>query len=296
MLLAAAMIWGCAFVAQSVGMDHMGPFAFQGVRSLLGCLALLPALALKARVRKYHPACGASAGASKGQLLKAGLSCGAVLSLATNLQQLALVETSAGKAGFLTALYILIVPVLGVFMGRKPRPVLWLCVGAALCGLYFLCVTGAFVLARADAYLILCAFVFAAHILLVDRYSPKVDAVSLSCLQFLVSGLLSGLAMLLFEAPPTAAALLSAWAPLLYAGVLSSGLAYTLQIVGQKRCSPTLASLIMSLESVFAMAAGAALLAETPSAREMFGSALMFAAILLAQLSQRPAPAGRASA
>lgn len=295
LLLVAAMIWGASFVAQSVGMDYMGPFAFQCVRSLLGFLALLPAAFLGPLLRRKRVAYREAKWPDTRVLIRAGLLCGLVLCVGANLQQLALTETSSGKAGFLTTLYILIVPLMEVFRGKKPRPAFWLGVGIALCGLYFLCVTEGFSIGRADLLLVLCAIVYAWHILLVDRYLSRVDGVQLSCLQFFVAGVGSGLLMLMTECP-SPSALLAAWAPLLYAGILSSALAFTLQIYGQKKTEPAMASLIMSLESVFAVLAGFVLLSERPSGREMLGSGLMFIAVLIAQTAQRPARTQEAAA
>lgn len=291
LLLAAAFIWGIAFVAQSAGMDYIEPFTFQACRWLLGAGALLPLALYRAKRaggRQTTPALWRERAAN---LLKGGALCGTVLFIAGGLQQMSLVSVSAGKAGFLTALYILIVPVFSLFLGKKVRPALWVCIFTAFVGLYLLSIKEDLTITVHDLYLIGCAFVFALHILLVDHFSPKVDGVSLSCLQFLVAGLLSGIMMLLTETPQLRN-ILRAWAPLLYVGILSSGVAYTLQIIGQKRTTPAIASLIMSLESVFALLAGVVLLGEAPTAREIAGSALMFAAILAAQLVQLPPKPG----
>lgn len=284
MLTCAALIWGCAFVAQSVGMDYMGPFTFQTVRSLVGALSLLPVIYLR---RRAKPA--PLAPRQKKILLWGGALCGLIVAVATGLQQVALIHSSAGKAGFLTALYIILVPLAGQLMGKKARPLLWLCVLIAAVGLYLLSIGEGFTIAPADLLLILCAFVFTGHILLVDHISPHVPGVELCAIQFLICGLISAVPMALFETPAVSQ-LRQGWIPILYAGVLSSGVAYTLQILGQKRTTPTMASLLMSLEAVFAVLCGMLVLGEMLSLRETIGCALMFAAILLAQRAQMPAP------
>ncbi len=293
MLLVAAVIWGSAFVAQSLGMDHVQPFTFQAVRSLLGALALLPVILLFDWRRKKKR--GAAARQPLWPLVKGGLLCGAVLFVAINLQQFGLVDNTAGKAGFLTALYILIVPVYGLFLGHRPGALLWVSVVIAAVGLYLLSVTEAFTISRGDVLLILCAFAFALQIMLVDHFVGRVNGMKLCTAQFLVCGLLSLLAMFMFE-QPSARGILGAAGPLLYAGVLSSGVAYTLQILAQRTTPPAIASLLMSLEAVFAVITGMLVLGEVPSLREVLGSLLMFAAILLAQRGGQPQPAPEAPA
>lgn len=281
LLLLGAVIWGSAFVAQSMGMAYIGPITFQAIRSMLGVLALLPVIAVRAR--RQQPA--ASTPGTARTLLLGGLLCGTVLFMAATLQQMALVHVSAGKAGFLTTMYILIVPILGLLLGRKMPRLLWACVALALVGLYLLSVTETLTITTPDLYLMGCSLIFAVHILLVDHFSPKVDGVKLSCLQFFVAGSIAFVLMLLLEKPDIHS-ILEAWAPLVYAGVMSSGVAYTLQIVGQRTTSPTVASLLMSLESVFALLTGMLVLRQIPTGREVAGSALMFIAIALAQLIQ----------
>lgn len=286
MLLLAAVIWGSAFVAQSMGMDHIQPFTFQAVRSLLGTLALLPVILISDRINKRNGRPSKDKDQGR-QLLAGGTLCGVVLFLAMNLQQFGLVETTAGKAGFLTALYILIVPLYGLFLGHKSRPALWLSVFIAAIGLYLLSVTEQFTVSRGDLLLILCAFFFAGQILLVDHYVMKVNGVKLCALQFLVCGALSLMAMFVFE-QPSIPNILSAAGPLLYAGVLSSGVAYTLQILAQRTTPPAVASLLMSLEAAFAVITGILVLGQVPSIREVIGSLLMFGAILVVQLTEKP--------
>ena len=285
MLLAAAVIWGSTFVAQSLGMRHIGPFTFQAVRSLLGALALWPVIVMVGRYKTRRE--GGTERGNRRALLTGGTLCGLVLFAAVNLQQFGLRETTAGKAGFLTALYILIVPLYGLLFGHRVRSVMWLSVLIAGAGLYLLSVTEAFSILRGDVLLILCAFAFAAQILLVDHYAVKVSGMKLCAVQFLVCGLLSLAAMFVFEKPDLKA-ILAAAGPLLYAGVLSSGVAYTLQILAQRTTPPALASLLMSLEAVFAVFTGMLVLGEMPSLREVIGSALMFAAILISQRAEKP--------
>jgi drug/metabolite transporter (DMT)-like permease len=277
LLLLAALIWGVAFVAQKSGLDSLSPFAFNGYRFLLGGLVLLP-FAIARRRRGAAPDRG---------LWLGGLLCGACLFVASSAQQIGLKWTTAGKAGFLTALYVVIVPLLAALAGRRVRPLLWLCIALAVAGLHLLCLDGPFSLAsvnRGDVWELACALAFAVHILAIDRFAPHADGIRLSCLQFLVCGVLS----LPFAGFPSPSALAAAWLPLAYTGILSCGVAYTLQTVAQKNTSPTVASLIMCLESLFAFLAGALLLREPVSLREALGAALLLAALLLAQLPARP--------
>jgi drug/metabolite transporter (DMT)-like permease len=274
LLLLAAFIWGLAFVAQKNGLDFLPPFAFNGLRFLLGGLVLLPVALLR------RPAEGTASGRS---LWLGGLLCGVFLFLAASAQQIGLLWTTAGKAGFLTALYVVIVPLLSTLLGKPVRPVLWLCIVLAVAGLYLLCLNGTWSVNRGDLLELFCALMFALHILVVDRVAPRADGIRLSCLQFWVCGLLS-LPLILFVERPAPAAVSAAWIPLLYTGVLSCGVAYTLQVVAQKNTSPAVASLIMCLESLFALLAGFFILREPVSAREWLGAALLLAALVLAQL------------
>jgi drug/metabolite transporter (DMT)-like permease len=286
-LALAALIWGCAFVAQSVGNEYVGPFTFQTTRSILGAATLAPIIWIRRRRARKRCTWRPLSPQSRRTLWLGGIACGVLLAVAINLQQVALLGASAGKAGFLTALYILFVPIFGAFVGKRPPPLLWFCVLMAAVGLYLLSVKEGFSIARADLLLILCAIVFTGHILVVDAVSPMVSGIQLSCLQFLVAGVLSAIPMLIFE-QPSLSAILKGWLPITYTGVLSSGVAYTLQILGQRRTSPTMASLLMSLESVFAALAGLMILGERMAPRELLGCAIMFGAILLAQLAQVP--------
>ena len=231
---------------------------------------------------------GVPSGASYGShaLLAGGICCGLALFVASNLQQIGIQYTTVGKAGFITALYIVLVPVFGIFLKKRAGIRVWVSVALAVAGLYLLCITDRLALGKGDILVLLCAVVFAVHILVVDHFSAKTDGVRMSCIQFLVCGLLSGVCMLLTEHPEMRL-ILQAWQPILYAGVFSCGVGYTLQIIGQKGTDPTVASLILSLESVVSVLAGWLLLGQRLSVRELGGCALMFAAILLAQLPER---------
>ena len=282
MLILTAFIWGTAFVAQSVGMDYLGPFTFNGVRSMIGGIALLPCIVILQKINgSSEPVSG-----TRKDLITGGIACGLLLFVASSLQQIGIQYTSAGKAGFITAFYIVIVPVLGVFLKKKIGWKVWIAVAMALAGLYFLCMTEKLTVGKGDILIFLCAIVFSLHILVIDYFSPRVDGVKMSCIQFFVCGAASLLPMFLTETPKIGA-MVNAWMPLLYAGVLSCGVAYTLQIVGQKNVNPAIASLILSLESCFSVLAGWVVLGERLSVREYVGCILMFAAIILAQLPDK---------
>ena len=284
MLVLTAFIWGTAFVAQSVGMDYLGPFTFNGVRSLIGGAALLPCIWLFQK-GKGKATEKPSRGARK-ELIAGGIDCWLLLFAASSLQQIGIQYTTAGKAGFITAFYIVIVPVLGIFLHKKIGWKVWGAVTIALAGLYFLCITEKVAMGKGDILIFLCALVFSIHILVIDYFSPKVDGVKMSCIQFFVCGIVS-LPPMFFKETPKIGAMVEGWAPLLYAGVLSCGVAYTLQIIGQKNVNPAVASLILSLESCFSVLAGWMVLGEKLSVRESVGCVLMFAAIILAQLPDR---------
>lgn len=290
MLMLTALIWGTAFVAQSVGMDYLGPCAFTATRNFIGCVALLPVIALASRLRSGAQPEEAAPAPGKKALFGWGAACGLLLGGATLLQQAGMQTASAGKAGFLTALYIVIVPVLGIFLGRRPGLKVWMGVVLALVGAYLLSVKGGAGIASGDLLVIASAVVFSLHILVIDSVPAGVDGVRLSCVQFLVAGVFA-LVLALFLETFTWRDILSAWVPLLYTGVVSSGVGYTLQILGQRTVNPTVASLILSLESVFAALAGWAILGQALSLRELFGCALVFVAVILAQL---PSKKGRA--
>ena len=281
LLLLTALIWGSAFVAQSVGMDYVGPFTFNSVRCLIGGLVLLPCIFF---FKRFGIGDGGweEEKSVKGRrdLITGGILCGVFLACASSAQQVGLTYTTVGKAGFITAMYIVIVPVLGIFLKRLPKPAVWVSVVLAVAGLYLLCMTDSSALSPGDAWVLASALLFAFHIMVIDYFSPKADGVKLSCIQFFVAGIVCGVPMLLFEKPQILE-ILQAWQPILYAGVLSCGVAYTLQIIAQKDYDPTAASLILSLESVFSVLAGWVILGEELSPRELAGCALMFAAIIL---------------
>ncbi len=281
-LLLTATIWGVAFVAQSVGMEYIGPFTFNAIRCVLGGLVLIPViLVLK---KKKETGAENQEKEDKKTLWAGGISCGVILCIASNLQQFGIMEASVGKSGFFTALYIVMIPVIGIFIGKRPGIKLWFCVALAVVGMYLLCMKdGSFTIERADIMLLLCALAFSFHILVVDYFSPKVDGVKMSCIQFFVCGVLSAVGMLFTETPDISN-IQAAWLPLLYAGLLSCGVGYTLQIVGQKGINPVIASLIMSLESVISALAGWVILGQVLSPKEILGCVLMFAAIIITQI------------
>ncbi len=282
-LFLAAAIWGIAFVAQSIGMEYVGPFTFNGIRSLIGALVLLPVIfyfgsntsekaATSPKFQKH----------SRRTLWSGGFLCGLALFAASNFQQFGIKYTSVGKAGFITACYIVLVPVLGLFLKKSVGAHVWIAVFFSVVGLYLLCMNESFAISRGDFLCMIGSLLFACHILIIDHYSPLTNGVQLSCIQFLVCGLLSTGCALLFEAPEPLL-ILAAWKPILYAGVMSCGVAYTLQILGQRDVSPAIASLILSLESCISVISGWLILGQTLSAKEICGCIIMFAAILLAQ-------------
>ena len=292
-LLLAALAWGSAFVAQSLGSDSVRPFTFNGARSLLGALVLVPVFLTFDRVSP-NPNKN-----NKKSLLIGGALCGVLLFMACNLQQFSIsyVDTAGktqeelqniekaniGKVAFLTALYIVLVPAFGIFMKKKVGAQVWLGVAVALIGMYFLCIKPGFTVSTGDIYAFLCAFAFAMQIIVVDEVVNKVDPIRLSCVQFLVCGVLSSVCALIFD-KPALSDLLNAWAPILYMGVVSSGIAYTLQILGQARCKPVVASLVMSMESVFSAIFGFLILNQAMSTKEFIGCGLMLVAVVLAQI------------
>ena len=299
LLLLTATIWGVAFVAQSVGMDYVGPFTFNMVRSLIGGIVLIPCIFLLGRLNspeKYMQKEKAKVGilndrASKADerktLLKGGICCGILFSLATNIQQIGIQYTTVGRAGFITACYIVIVPILGmVFFHKKSRALIWGAVALALVGLYLLCMTDDFGIGKGDILVLICSVLFSLHILVIDHFSPKVDGVKMACIQCWVCAVFSAVPAFLTETIRISG-LLAAWAPILYAGVLSCGVAYTLQIIGQKNMNPTVASLILSLESCISVLAGWVILGQKLTAREILGCVLMFGAIVLAQMPEK---------
>ena len=278
-LFLAAFIWGVAFVAQSVGMDYMGPFSFNGARFILGALVLLPLVA----IRRQKAIKEGKEGAPFGVTLRGGILCGIALGSAALFQQFGIMYTTVGKAGFITTFYIIIVPVVGLFFKKYCGILTWIGVVIALAGLYFLCITEKMTIQRGDALILCCSFLYTGQILAIDHYNPFVDGVKMSCIQFLTGGMLGAICMFLFESP-NMAMILNAAGPILYTGIMSTGVGYTLQILGQKGLNPTVAALIMSLESVFSALSGYLFLHQLLTTRELIGCVLMFIAIVLAQL------------
>ena len=285
LLLLTALIWGVAFVAQRVGLDHLGSFSFNGLRTLVGAFAVMP-VALMTRRRDAGQKPG-----DRRTLIVGGIVCGLVLCIASNLQQAGLIYTSVGKAGFITALYILFVPLIGLVFGRKVTRLFVLAVLVAIGGMFLLTMKGAEPVSRGDLLVLASAAMFAVHIMVIDYYSPRVDGAMIAMIQFFVAGGLSVVIAVLSGELITVQAVRGAMVPMLYSGILSCGVGYTLQIVAQKDVNPVVASLVMSLESVFAALAGWALLHQSLTARELLGCVLVFVAIILAQLPDRSAEA-----
>lgn len=304
MLLLTALIWGTAFVAQSVGMDYVEPFTFNFSRYIVGALVLIPFSIIN--LKKHRMDCNlkpddkSKPSPKKSEAVNetvskkifihstvlGGIGCGVLLCIASTLQQYGILYTnSVGKAGFLTALYIILVPIIGIFFRKKVKPLIWICVVLATAGLYLLCVKNGFSFELGDIFLILCALVFSFHIILIDYISPKGDGVTISMIQFGVSGIICFICALFFE-QISVTNILRAWIPILYAGIMSCGVAYTFQILGQKYVEPTKASLILCLESVFATLGGWIILKEILSVREIIGCIIVFCAIILAQFVQ----------
>ncbi|MBR3296038.1 MAG: DMT family transporter [Clostridia bacterium] len=277
LLTVTAIIWGISFVAQSVGMQYVGPFTYQSIRSLTGFIVMIPVVMIFGKKGDLQTP------EQKKLLLEGGLVCGIIFTVASNLQQYGIQYTTVGKAGFLTALYMIIVPMISIFLKKKPTLNLWISIVIAVAGMYLLCINGEFRLATGDIYIILCALAFSFHILAIDRYANRVDPLKLSLLQYLICGIVSMVPMILFEKVEIGN-ILSCWAPLLYGGVLSTGVGYTLQMVGQKFTNPTVASILMCLESVFSLIAGIIILGQVPSTREIIGCVLMFIAIIITQI------------
>lgn len=299
-LFLTAMIWGAAFVAQSVSMDYIGPFTFICLRSVIGGLFLIPVIIVLDGIRKKSQNESADVVNSENilhieteekqrlswknkQLIEGGIVCGIFLFFANCFQQTGIQYTTVGKAGFITTFYIIIVPLIGLFFKKYCGILTWIGVVVALAGLYFLCITQKLTIQRGDALILCCSVLYAGQILAIDHYNPFVDGVKMSCIQFLTGGILGAAFMLLFE-NPSIAMILSAAGPILYTGIMSTGVGYTLQIVGQKGLNPTVAALILSLESVFSALSGYVFLHQVLTTRELIGCVLMFIAIVLAQL------------
>ena len=280
LLTLTALIWGTAFVAQRVGMDSIEPLTFTASRMALAAVAV----GLLAVLMGKRQGAGTDAAHVNRNSLLGGLCCGFFLATATIFQQMGLVTTTAGKAGFITALYMLLVPIFGfVLFRRKNTWLVWLAVLIGVAGMYLLCVNEGFSLTRGDAMCCICAVLFSGHILCCDHFAPKADPIRMSAIQFAVAAVLSGIAAFIAE-QPSWDKVASAAVPILYCGLMSGGVGYTLQIIAQRWTDPTIASLLMSLESVFALLGGAVLLGERLSGREMLGCAIMFLAIVLVQI------------
>ncbi len=286
MLFLAAFIWGTAFVAQSVGMDYLGPLSFNGARFLMGSAVLLPVIVFNRtrRIKEGKPVSGWK------DTVAGGVCCGLVLCAAALLQQYGILYTTVGKAGFITTLYIILVPFFGIFLKKKIPGKVWAGAAIAAFGMYLLCMSESLSLGRGDTLVFLCAVLFSVHILVIDYFSPKADGVELSCIQFLTAGVIGSILAFVFERPD-AGAFLKGIVPLAYAGILSSGVAYTLQVVGQRDMDPTIASLILSLESVVSMLAGWVILGQALTGRELTGCGLVFGAVILVQLPGKKAGA-----
>lgn len=280
LLLITAMIWGSSFVAQSIAGDSLGAFTFNASRSFVAALFLFPfsflfdKLNKKAENKPFQ---------NKKKLILAGIICGAALCIASAFQQIGISHTTVGKAGFITAMYIIIVPLLSRLLGKPIHPIIWVGVLLSVAGLYLLCISDSFSVSIGDIFMILCAFCFAVHILMVDHFSNEVDGIKMSCIQFFVAGILSLIIALVFE-NPAFIDVFKCILPILYTGVFSSGVAYTLQIIAQKDVNPTAASLIMSMESVFAALSGWLILRESFSFKEFIGCVLVFSAVIIAQI------------
>lgn len=287
LLLLTAVIWGTAFVAQSVGMDYIGPFTFNAARFLIGGTVLIPLIVYRS---KKNPLLKNQTLEEKRKNQKTawigGVCCGIALCGASLLQQMGIQHTTVGKAGFITTLYIIIVPLIELFFGKKIAKKIWLGAVMAVIGLYLLCINENFSIGKGDFLILVCAILFAIHILIIDHFSPKADGVVLSAIQFFVSGFISVIGAILVE-NPNPAAMLDAIVPILYAGVMSCGVAYTLQVIGQKNISPTVASMILSLESVISVLAGWIILGEALSAKEIVGCVIVFMAVVLVQLPEK---------
>ncbi len=281
----AAFIWGTAFVAQDLCADSIGTFAFNATRYFIAVLALLVVIVVSDKAKKNRPTPTAEEKkAANKQLWLGGLCCGVALAIASNFQQAGLVAgTDAGKAGFITALYVVLVPVFGLFFKRKVSLPVWIAVVCSVVALYLLCIKGDFSLAAGDLLILVCAVCFAVHILVIDHFTAYCDGVKLSCLQFLFAGIISAVCMFLFETVDFAA-IWSCILPLLYVGIFSCGVGYTLQILAQKDSNPTVVTILLSLESVFAVIAGAIILHQQMTAREYIGCVVMFVAVILAQI------------
>lgn len=288
-LLITALIWGSSFVAQSVGMESVEAFTFNGIRTLLGAAVLIPFILVRDFIsNKKSPVAKETKKKENKSLIIYGSIIGVILCIASNLQQFAFNYSTSGKIAFITAFYMLFVPFLGLFIRKKVPVLTWICVALGAVGLYFLCITneGLSSINKGDILALLCAVFYAVHILAVEKFAPSIDGVKLSCVQFIVSGTISVILMFIFENPDINA-IKTAAVPILYSGVMSCGIAYTFQIIGQKYTESTVASLLMCMESVFGVICGAVILKEMLTGRELAGCVIMFVAIILSQLTDK---------
>ena len=278
-----ALIWGTAFVFQSVSANKIGPLAFTAARSAIAAVAVFFIAKIFNIRKKKETVSAEDKKKSRKELLKGGICCGVIFTAASVLQQVGIAGTSAGKTAFITTLYVVLVPIFGIFLKKKTTLNVWISVVIAVFGLYFLCINESFSIAPSDMYVLACAFGFAVHILTIDHFVSTVDGTWLSCVQFATTAVLSGVCALIFEKNDMSQLKDCIWS-LLYLGVFSSGVAYTLQIIAQKGANPTVVTLLLCLESVFGTLAGAIFLHERMTGREYFGCALMFAAVIFAQI------------
>jgi len=289
-LLLTAFIWGLSFIAQSKGVEQISPIAFNGIRCLLGAIVLIPVIAILDNGKKKK---GVAVQGFNKTLIKGGVICGILLCAATTLQTAGMIYTSPGKSGFITAMYMILVPIIGLFFGKKPRFIIIISVAVAVCGMYLMCIEPGFSINNGDILTAICSLIFAFHIIAIDHFSPKVDGVKLAFTQFFVCGLIN-IIWMLFDEIPKPENVYNCMTSIAYSGVMSCGVAYTLQIVGQKYTDPTSASIIMSLESVFAtlttvilISLGWELTGGALSIKEIVGCILMFVAIILVQLPEK---------
>lgn len=286
LLLITAFIWGTSFVAQSIGMEKIEAFTFNGIRTVMGGVFLLPVIVIRELISKRNDNKTTRKNIFTKKALKYGIILGCIFCVASNFQQYAFYYSTAGKIAFITALYMFFVPIIGLFIKKRVPLLTWICVVCGFVGLYFLCITPDQIgsINRGDFLALICAFFYAIHILCVEKFAREVDGTLLSCLQFFVGGGISLVLMFIFETP-VMSDILAAGKPLLYSGIMSCGIAYTLQIIGQKYTEATIASLLMCMESVFAVLSAAVILHEYLTGREVVGCIIMFVAIILSQIS-----------
>ncbi len=298
-LILSATIWGTAFVAQSLGMDYLSPFSFNSIRFFIGGIVLIPVVFVFELIEKKtkKPVIDDEYIANRSRRRKTtvigGMCCGVWLTIAVMLQQIGILYTSVGKAGFLTTLYIILVPILQVFFKKRVRPIVWIGAILALSGMYIMCITEDFTIGLGDAIEICGGLIWAFHVLTIDHFVPKANAVAMSSIQFLTTGVLCGIGAIIFERDAISIkAVLDCAGPILYTGVLSSGVAYTLQVVAQKKVEPTVACLLMSLESVASAIAAWLVLGQKMTANEIVGCAIVFIAVILVQLPTKGTQVG----